>query len=700
MPKTMKPGEVMRIASRMLTIGAAGALALAAGNAVTAPMRQPAPAGQWIGPGNTPDEQRYSPLARIDESNVGQLGLAWRYDLDTLVGVEASPLVVGRTLYNISAWNLVYAHDAKTGKLLWSYDPKVPRERGRYACCEPVSRGMAFADGKAIIATLDGRLIALDGQSGKPLWETRTFPLDWPYSITGAPRIIGDKVVIGNSGADLGVRGFVSAYDLKTGKQVWKFYLVPGDPKNGPDHAASDPIMAMAAKTWKQPDWTLGGGGTAWDAFAYDPKLDIVYVGTGNGSPIARRWRDPGRGDNLFLCSILALKGSTGEYVWHYQQVPGEEWDYTCTQSLILADLPIEGRNRQVVMQAPKNGYFYVLDRRSGELLSAEQYVPNNWASRIDLKTGRPVENPAARYGEKPFLQTPGPAGGHNWFPMAYSPKTRLAYFPAYEGWMTYSVDPNFVPKKFRSNGGWSFGGPHNAERSEQMKEAAKRDKAYLLAWDVAKNKEAWRVPMQPRNGNGGVLVTAGNLVFEGTTAQTFAAFRATDGKKLWEMPVHSAPVAGATTYEIDGEQYVAINAGFGGGAAQVERGAGTAMNRAPARLLVFKLGATGTLPPLPDAPPVPAPPPLRASEDQVQRGAQLFGQTCAVCHGQNAIGGVRDLRHMTPETHAEFKDIVLRGKRINKGMGRFDDILSEADADAIHGYLIARANEDWGTAK
>jgi quinohemoprotein ethanol dehydrogenase len=654
--------------------------------------------GQWMMDGRNYTAQRYSPLKQINEQNVSQLGLAWFAELDTFRGVEATPLVVDGVLYNTSAWNITYAYEATTGRLLWTYDPKVPREWGRYACCEPVARGLSAWKGKIIIGTLDGRLIALDAKTGTPIWTTQTFDKTWPYSITGAPRVFDGKVVVGNGGGDLGVRAFVAAYDADTGKQLWKFYTVPGDPSKGPDGEASDSVMPMAAKTWTGEWWKLGGGGSAWEAITYDPKLKLVYFGTGNGAPLVHKLRSPQGGDNLFLCSIVAVHADTGKYAWHYQVVPAEEWDYDCVESLVLADLQIGGRARQVIMQAPKSGFFYVLDRKTGELLSAEKYTAVNWASHIDLKTGRPVENPAARYGTDPVLITPGPGGGHNWFPMAFSPDTRLAYFPAYEHWLVLAADPKFVPKPFRSNSGWGgYTGEALKKRMALQKEGDAKENAWLVAWNPVTQKEAWRVPL-PRHGNGGVLTTAGNLVIEGTTRQTVSVFRATDGKQLWEMPVQSAPVAGPITFIADGEQYIAVNAGWGGGAAQIERGAGIAQNRASARLLVFKLGGKVQLPPLAPAPPIPDPPPLRATEESVRQGAELFARTCAQCHGQLAVGGVKDLRYMTRETHAAFNDIVLKGTRTEKGMASFANLLKPEEVEAIHAYVISRANEDWGT--
>jgi len=656
----------------------------------------PAP-GEWPSDGRDYSAQRFSPLTQINASSVSRLGLAWYDDLDTLRGVEATPIYADGVLYNSLPFNIIKAYDAKSGRVLWTYDPKVPREMARYACCEPDSRGLAMWHGLIVIATLDGRLIGLDRTSGKPVWTTQALPSTMPYTITGAPRVFGDQVVIGNSGGDLGVRGFVAAFDAATGQKRWKFFLTP-NPKGEPDHEASDPIMPMVRKTWSDDGlWKqLGGGANPWDSIAYDPELKLVYVGTGNSSPHSQFYRSPGGGDNLFVCSIVALHAEDGSYAWHYQMIPGEEWDYTCTSSIVSADLTVDGKPRKVIMQAPKNGFFYVLDRKTGQLISGKSYVKVNWTLGLD-KNGRPIDNPAARYTEEPALVYPGPGGAHNWFPMAYSPRTKLAYFPAYQSGFVYARAPNWTPQPFRSNSGWGgFSGEALKKRMALQKEADKDEKAMLVAYDPVKQQVAWSVPL-PRHGNGGVFVTASDLVFEGTTKQTFAAFDAKTGKQLWEFPTQSAPVAGGITYEVDGEQYVAINAGWGGGAAQVERGAGIELPRAPARLLVFKLGATRTLPPLAKAEPIPQPPPLRASEADIQAGAQLYADTCSGCHGREAVGGVKDLRHIDAATHARFKDIVLGGIYADKGMASFKDLLSDKQAEQIHDYLIARANEDWG---
>jgi quinohemoprotein ethanol dehydrogenase len=651
--------------------------------------------GNWMAVGRDYAEQRFSPLDRINDENVGKLGLAWYYDLDTHRGVEGTPLAIDGVIYGTSAWNITFALDATTGKQLWRYDPQVDRARGSVACCDVVSRGLAAWNGKIIIATIDGRLIALEAATGQPVWSQETIDKSWAYSITGAPRVFNGRVLIGNGGADYGARGYVTAYDADTGKQLWRFYTVPGDPKLG----FESPAMEMAAKTWNGEWWRLGGGGTVWDSIVYDPELDLIYIGTGNGAPWVQAYRSPGGGDNLFLASIVALRAQTGEYVWHYQQVPGEQWDYTATQPMILADLSIDGRVRKVLMQAPKNGFFYVLDRTDGSLISAEKYVRNEWASHIDLQTGRPVIKPQAMYGEEPVLLTPGAAGGHNWNPMSYSPLTGLVYFPAQETWLAYSRDPGFdvnKPRQLRNTNGW--GGRMTEERARLLKLADERANGWLTAWDPVAQKEKWRIEYG-RPGNGGVLTTAGNLLVQGTLpGKSLAIYRADNGHKLWEMPVQNVPIAGPMSFMAGGEQYIAVNAGWGGGAAMREFRSGRNMHRSNARLLAFKLGGKAELPPLPPPQPIARPPSSSATPEQISRGGQLYQAHCSNCHGQQAVAGgvIRDLRHMSPETHRIFKDIVLRGAYIGLGMGNFSESLNDADADAVHAYLIARANEDW----
>lgn len=657
----------------------------------------PANVGNWMSYGRGWDENRYSPLAQINAGNVGQLGLAWFDDLETMRGVQGTPLVVDGVLYNVSIYNVVTAYNAATGAQLWTYDPQVGAEWARLACCGPSARGIAAWQGKIYIGALDGRLIAVDAATGQEVWTTQTFDRAEAYSITGAPRVYDGRVVIGNGGADYGVRGFVAAYDADTGAQLWKFYTVPGNPANGPDGEASDSAMEIALPTWAGEWWRYGGGGTAWDSFAYDPELNLVYIGTGNGTPHMWAIRSDGRGDNLFLCSIVAVHADTGEHAWHYQMVPEEDWDYTCTQPMITAEIEYQDEIRSVIMQAPKNGFFYVLDRATGELLSAGGYTSQNtWASRIDMETGRPVLQPGAHNTTTPHLMSPSWLAAHTWHPMAYSPDTGLVYLSAQEQGDVYAraEDGAFTYVHHRSNSGQQRRTMPEL-RAQLMQRAVAEEQGYLLAWNPVTQTEAWRVPYRVP-GSGGVLATAGNLVIQGTINQTLAIYAADTGAKLWEMDIDQAPVAGAITYLVDGVQYIAINAGWGGspvynlGPFQI----------ASAKLLVFRLGASGvTLPPPPPPSALPRPPFLTATEDVIAQGRALYGETCARCHGPNAVGGVKDLRWMTAETRGLFADIVLRGAYTERGMLGFGDQLSEADASAIHAFLIARANEDFADA-
>ncbi len=701
MNKLMRAAAWACMAATLVGMGAASAPVPGAGTAAAVDGRRMREAdkdpGQWMSYGRTWNEQRFSPLTQINDKNAGHLGLAWYADLNTYRGIEGTPLEVDGVLYNTSIFNVVTAYDATNGKVLWTYDPKVDSQWARLACCGPSARGIAAWKGKIYIGALDGRLIAVDAKDGHEIWSVQTVDPNWAYSITGAPRVFDGKVVVGNGGADYGVRGFVTAYDAETGKKVWRFYTVPGDPSKGPDGEASDSVMPMAAKTWNGHWWTMGGGGTAWDSIVYDPKLNLVYIGTGNGGPQVQHFRSPAGGDNLFLCSIVAVNATTGKYVWHYQMVPNEQWDFTCTQSIILADMKIAGRPRQVLMQAPKDGFFYVIDRKTGKPISARSYVPNTWAKGIDPKTGRPLWNHDMEVGDKPKLMTPTWMAAHSWQSMSYSPLTGLAYLPAQEQWDVISrvADDQFKWVPFRSNSGNAFAS-YPEERKKLQAIADSREKGYLLAWDPVHQKEAFRVPY-PYPGSGGALTTAGNLLIEGTIKKTLAVYRADNGKKLWEMDTQSVPMAGAITYEVNGVQYIAATVGWGGSPVHGLDIANPPVKFGPGRLMVFKLGAAGVaLPPLPPPTALPRPPYLRAGEDQVRRGQKIYAETCSRCHGEAARGGVKDLRWMTPETHAQFSDIVLGGIRKDKGMGSFKDLLTQQDVDDIHAYLIARGNEDW----
>ena len=660
---------------------------------LSAALLQSPQSSDWALHGLTNSEQRFSRLDLINETNVSRLGLAWHYKLDIDRGTEATPIVIDGRMYTTGAFSIVYAFNAVTGKLLWKYDPSVPREYGARACCDAVNRGVAVVGGRVFVATLDGYLVALNARSGKVEWRIDTIiDRTRAYTITGAPRIVAGKIVIGNGGAEFGVRGYLTAYDPRTGKQQWRFFTVPGDPSKPFESRA----MEMAAKTWTGEWWKYGGGGTVWDSMSYDPELDLLYVGVGNGSPWVRKYRSSGGGDNLFLSSIVALKAGTGEYVWHYQTTPGDAWDYTATQHMILADLAIGGRTRRVIMQAPKNGFFYVLDRQTGELLSAEKYVNVTWATHVDMKTGRPAENPAvADYSKESRLIFPSPYGGHNWQPMTFHPGTGLVYIPAQELPIVMTSDPEF---KVRSPLHWNTGILVTGIPEDKVGNAnlLAITGGKLIAWDPVRAREVWRID-QEHPFNGGVLATAGNLVFQGTADGKFVAYSAKEGKKLWEAPARTGIVAPPITYAIDGQQYVTVMAGWGGVLALVGGSIAKAAGvRSISRVLTFKLDGKRVLPELPAMSAPPAPPPQTATPAVIDRGRTGYYQYCATCHGAAAVGGgvIQDLRYLDAAQHSAFEKTV-RGGLPSKGMPAFADVLSASDVEGIRAYIIKRAHDE-----
>jgi PQQ-dependent dehydrogenase (methanol/ethanol family) len=636
----------------------------------------------WMSHGRTYAEERFSPLTAINDTNVQNLGLAWYFESDSNVGTEATPLVVDGVMYTTGTWNVLHAIDAATGEEIWRYDPQLPRHWIRYTCCGPANRGAAVWKGHVYFGTIDGRLIAVDARTGTLAWQVQTTDPDKPYSITGAPRVVKDKVVIGNGGAEFGVRGYVTAYHAATGEQAWRFYTVPGNPADGFESSA----MEMAAKTWSGEWWVAGGGGTAWDSFSFDPELDLLYIGTGNGAPWSRDLRSPGGGDNLFLCSIVAVDPDEGEYVWHYQAVPGENWDYNCVQQMTLTELEIDGKPRKVLMQAAKNGFFYLLDRTNGALLSANNFVPVSWASHIDMETGRPVEVAENLYGvEESRNVTPGPFGAHVWHPMSYSPLTGLVYIPAQENVFSYSRAATYEHKDMS----WNLAQNPDAELAPGVAEFV--NKGYLLAWNPVSNSEAWRVPHES-DWNGGVLTTAGNLLVQGASDGRLVIYGADDGRVLWEMPIHTGAVAGPISYAAGGEQFIAVAAGWAG-AIPILGGENTPVHNAPMRILAFKLGGRATLPaPTEDTPA--ALPEIAASDETIAEGAILYDNICRTCHGFNVISGgmMPDLRFMSAETHRAFDEIVRGGSRAEQGMASFADLLTREEADAIHAYIVAEA--------
>ena len=651
----------------------------------------------WLTTGRTYDEQRFSPLDKISVQNVKTLGLAWYADMDTARGQEATPIVIDGKIYVSTAWSKVKAYDGVSGKLLWDYDPKVPGATAVRACCDVVNRGLAAWGRRLYLATLDGRLIALDRDTGKPVWTTMTVDPAIPYTITGAPRVINGRVLIGNGGAEMGVRGYITAYDANDGRQLWRFYTVPDKPGNNTAKYLQD-----AEATWKGEWWKLGGGGTVWDSMAYDPELDLLYIGVGNGSPWNQSYRSPGGGDNLYLSSIVALKPKTGEYVWHYQTTPGETWDFTATQHIILADLKIGGQIRKVLMQAPKNGFFYVIDRTTGALISANNFVPVNWAKGIDPKTGRPIENIDARIDKtgKPFVVLPGPSGAHSWQPMAYDPTPGLVYIPAQIAGFPYAPAIPWKSAQQGYNTGMDFAAGAMPADNKVRAAVAAATTGSLIAWDPIAQHERWHVDFKGP-WNGGVLATAGGLVFQGNSSKEFAAYDAAQGTKLWSTNAQTGIIAAPVTYSVKGEQYVAVMAGWGGVWA-LAPGVLTEVGgpvRNISRLLVFKLGGSGQLPPEPPIVRAPLDPPaVSGSAEQIATGAQIYGRFCGVCHGDAAYGStlVPDLRRSgLIRDGAAWASVVHDGILSDRGMVSFAKVLDAQQIDDIRLYVIKRANED-----
>ena len=662
----------------------------------------------WISHGRTYDEQRFSPLGSVNADNVGDLGLAWFADMDTARGQEATPLVLDGKLYITTAWSKVKAFDAATGAPLWDYDPKVPGETAVKVCCDVVNRGLAAFGNSLFLGTLDGRLVSLDRDTGEVEWEVVTVDQTKAYSITGAPRVVDGKVIIGNGGAEFGVRGYIAAYDANDGSELWRFYTVPDGNENG----ESPEYLQQAAETWNtevlRGSDSIGGGGTVWDSMAYDPDLNLLYFGVGNGSPWNRAYRSPGEdgtgeGDNLYLSSIVAINPDTGEYVWHYQTTPGETWDYTATQHIILADIEIEGKARQVLMQAPKNGFFYVIDRVTGEFISAEEYIPQNWAEGFD-KNGRPIFNPVTRIDKtgQPALVMPGPLGGHNWHPMAYHPDENLVYIPAFEAAVLYAPEKDWKPDMGRGfNVGFDMGAGDLPPDLGFRRSVYETVKGKLMAWDPVAQKARWVVE-HAGPWNGGLLATGGKLVFQGNSSSEFAAYHAGTGEKLWNFAAQTGIVAPPITYTVDDEQYVAVLAGWGGAYAIVSDGhlvndQGPVRNIS--RLLVFKLGAAAELPKMPELVNLPLdPPPSRASAEVIALGKQKYARYCSVCHGPGAVGStvLPDLRRSGAlGNKGVWQAVVQDGILTDNGMASFSGSLTPEESDAIREYVIHRANED-----
>ncbi|CAN5155383.1 PQQ-dependent methanol/ethanol family dehydrogenase [soil metagenome] len=644
----------------------------------------------WPGYGG-PGENHYSPLTEINDGNVARLGLAWSHDIPAGGSSLSAPIAVGGTVYYAAGYSIIHALDAVTGRELWTYDPESWKVAGRKMRAAWGIRGIAYDNGMIFTGTIDGRLIAIDAKTGKPLWTAQTVGKDDERYVTGAPWVFRGKVIIGHGGADFApVRGYVTAYDQKTGKQLWRFYTVPGDPKLG----FEDKAMAMAAKTWTGEWWKYGGGGTAWNAMAYDPKFNRIYIGIGNGSPWNQKIRSPGGGDNLFLCSIVALDADTGEYIWHYQTNPGETWDFNSAMDIELADLKIDGKMRSVIMHAPKNGFFYVIDRATGKLISAEKIVPVNWADRIDIASGRPVENPKARYpGGLPAIVYPSPYGAHNIEAMSFNPAAGLVYIPAMDQGRVY-IDPAGPLKGWKHLDGQRLsvgtGAPPPGVVPDRVPTSA------LIAWNPVTQKEVWRIPMTGLRGGGGTATTAGNLLFQGTASGKFMAYAAKTGKPLWSFSAQTAVMAQPITYNAGGRQYVTVIAG-----ARFPTAVGLPREwnygTQQWRVLTFALDGKAQLP----AATVMETPTLDDAAFVVDPakaalGATVFGQRCAICHGSNAISGGAAphlLQSAVPLDIATFRGVLHDGILQERGMPRFEE-LTDAEITSLQNYFRQRARE------
>ncbi len=656
---------------------------------------------EWLSVGNGYHETRFSGLDTVNTDNVGDLGLAWFAEIDTERGQESTPVVVDGVMYITTAWSMVKAYDIHTGELIWSYDPKVDRSKGAHACCDVVNRGVAVWEGKIFVGALDGRLIALDSQTGAEVWSVQTTDTSLPYTITGAPRVVNGKVIIGNGGGEYRVRGYVSAYDADTAEMDWRWYSVPGNPADG----FEQPELEAAAQTWNGEWWTLGGGGTMWDAIIHDPELNLIYVGTGNGTPWNQSIRSPGGGDNLYLSSIVALEADTGKYVWHYQTTPGESWDYTAAQPLMITELDYPEGKRKVIMQAPKNGFFYVLDAASGELLSAEKFAPATWATHVDMATGRPVEAPEARYdrtGESVII-APAALGMHNWHPMAYSEDTGFVYIPVTVSSALYAPPVDFKPSKDGWNTGISFR-PAKGEKPAIAGGVPPKTESYILAWDPVDAREVWRIPNE-EDGASGLLATAGGLIFSGNHDGEFVAYDAITGERLWSANTQARIVAAPSTYTVDGAQHVAVLVGARGLPNGSERTSAYSANNS--RLLVYAAGGDKALPDTLDIDAMAAvakanfnPPLLTASNETVAEGEGQFATHCSSCHGATAVPGegsiAPDLRYSaTIASPRDWAEAVLAGNRAQRGMPGFYGTLSLESSDAVRHYIIKRANDE-----
>jgi quinohemoprotein ethanol dehydrogenase len=674
----------------LLALATGAALLLQAqGVVIAAPLASPAneaDGSNWQNYGRTYSDTHFSPLTQINDRNIARLGLAWSRDLDTFNSFTA-PLEVAGVLYFALGYSVIHAMDARTGQLLWKYDPQVWKIDSEKLRAGWGIRGIAFDHGKVFTGTRDGRLLAVDAQTGKLLWSVLTVEPDSDAAIVGPPWVFKNKVVIGWSGGDYGpLRGYVTAYDQDTGKQAWRFYTVPGDPSKG----FEDSAQALAAQTWSGAWWKLGGGGAVWNAMNYDPKYNRLYIGTGNGFPWNQKLRSPGGGDNLFIASIVALDADTGQYAWHYQVNPADGWDYDNAADIQLADLKIDGRIRSVILHAPKNGFFYVIDRATGKLISAGKFAPANWADHIDVATGRPVETPFAHYPDgKPFEMYPSPVGAHGVTTMSFNPHTALAYVPTVDQHWVFVDPPNIADWKPTAGMHVNTGlGP--SPPTIKLPEPT----SSLVAYDPVRQKIAWQIPQNTRS-NGGTITTAGNLVFQGLNTGNFVAYAADTGKLLWSFPAQNGILGNAITYSVAGKQYVTVLTGWRSSFAGKPDWDYRQQKR---RVLTFVLDGKAELAPAEFLEqPVVDDPAMKIDPAQAALGARIFNTTCVICHGigMRAGGAAPDLRKSgVPLEAGAFKSVVVDGGLVERGMPRFSD-LTDPQLEGLRVYIRQRARED-----
>ena len=647
----------------------------------------------WLHYGNTHSEQRFGELDQVNAANVSRLGLAWSQEIPGARSLQATPLAVAGVLYYTTDEPLrVYAVNAANGEIRWVYQTESETPDSLRLSLGQ-NRGVGYSQGKVYVGVGDGRLVALDATTGREVWSARTFDKGDSRYISGAPRVFDGKVIIGHGGGDTGERGYVSTYDTETGALLWRFWIVPGNPADGFESKA----MEMAAKTWNGEYWKYGHGGTAWNGITYDPEFNRVYIGTGNSGPYSPEIRSPGgNGDNLFLCSIVALDAKNGEYIWHYQVNPREAWDYKATMDIVLADLEIDGQPRKVLMQAPTNGFFYVIDRETGKLISAEKYGGKvNWASHIDLETGRPVERENIRYEDgEPEHMWPGTFGAHNYQPMSYNPQTGLVYIPHMEAGMImgtvtpeeYEINPVRTGYKHVAQTGATFGG--------MLTDSENGGKGSIIAYDPVAQKEVWR-EVTDSYWNGGTLTTAGNLAFYATAKGMLNAYNARTGEKLWAFNLGLGAISAPMTYAVDGIQYIALLVGYGGsaGAGIPEFRHGWKYGAQPRRLLAFKLDGAmelpETAPPSFDVSPVIVEG-FQLDAKKVSHGAVMYHSSCSKCHGGllAAESVAPDLRESERSANFEwFRAVVQEGVLAARGMPLYDDFTDE-DVEGMYHYV------------